>query len=171
VTGKSSLLHSLVRGHPAPRGGARGWSVAVALCLAPCVVACATFSHDLERARDHYDKSEFPEALAVLRVLADDKDALSSREQVEYSYLRGMTDFRLSEAQPPGETRDAFRKYASDYLHVASALDEERPDALTPAQKARLQASLATIEGREPPPTSDDEAAPQDSGVTSRTSQ
>jgi hypothetical protein len=79
-----------------------------------------------------------------------------------------MTDFRLSEALPPGERRDAFRKYASEYLHVASALDKERPDALTPAQQARVEASIAAIEGREPPAGLDDETAPpQDSGVTS----
>ena len=122
--------------------------------------ACATFSHDLERARDHYDKSEFPEALAMLRVLDDDKDALSSREQVEYSYLRGMTDFRLSEATPPGAMRDGFRKYASEYLHAASALDKARPDALTPPQKERLEASLATLAGTAPPATDDGAAAP-----------
>jgi len=139
------------------------------LLTAASLSACATFSHDLERARDHYDKSEFPEALALLRVLDDDKDALSSREQVEYSYLRGMTDFRLSEATPPGEKRDAFRKYATDFLHAAEALDKQRPDALSPAQKARIEASLASLEGREPPATDDAPAPPHDSAAASGT--
>lgn len=124
------------------------------------LAGCATFSRDLERAHDHYDRSEFPAALALLRVLADDKDVLSPREQVEFTYLRGMTDYRLAEASSPGPTRDAFRANATEYLRLTTSLDKGRPDALNQSQKDRLTTTLAVLEGRavDDPPSSVDAA-------------
>jgi len=110
--------------------------------------ACVTFSKDVERARAHYDKSEFPEALALLRVIDDDVGALSPRERVEYAYLRGMTDFHLAEASPGGATRDAFRAYATTYLKQAADLARATPDGLGDLERVRLQQTLARLEGR-----------------------
>jgi hypothetical protein len=109
------------------------------------VASCATTSQDLQRVREHYRDSDFPKALALLRVLGDDPTALSPRERVEYAYLRGMTDLRLAEAAPRGQVRDAFRKNAEVFLGLASGLDRATPGALSEEQKARLQSSLEAL--------------------------
>jgi hypothetical protein len=111
------------------------------------LASCATYSRDLERVRQHYAKSEFPAALALLRVLGDDQSGLSARERVEYAYIRGMTDYRLAAASPAGPTRVEFRRFAGEYLAEASNLDSVTPDALAPAQKDRLKETLAALQG------------------------
>lgn len=100
---------------------------------------------DLQRVRDHYRDSDFPRALALLRVLGDDLDALSPRERVEYAYLRGMTDFRLSEAAPRGADREAFRQNAKGFLELAASLDPKTPGALTEDQRTRMHESLEAL--------------------------
>ncbi len=95
--------------------------------------------------RDHYRDSDFPEALALLRVLGDDLDGLTPRERVEYAYLRGMTDLRLAEAAPSGPVRDSFRFNAKAFLAMASDLDRRTPGALSEEQRGRVRDSLASI--------------------------
>ena len=121
-------------------------SASVIVVAAGGPVACATYRDDLGRVRSHYDASEFPQALALLRVLGDDLDALTPTEQVAYAYYRGMTDYRLSEAAPSGDTRDAFRKHAEKYLIVTGELDR-RASGLSDAQRARVHETLAVLEG------------------------
>jgi hypothetical protein len=120
-------------------------AIALAVLAATLGSACATYSQDLERVRRHYDRSEFPASLALLRALGDDQAGLSERERVEYAYLRGMTDYRLAAASPSGPTRDAFRQYAADYLSRASKLDAATPTALSAGQKERMRQTLAAL--------------------------
>src|SRR5690349_4962598 len=92
---------------------------------------CATYRSDLERARAHYDKNEFEQALALLRVLEQDVDSLSSAEQAQYAYSRGMTDYRLSGLANPGtsvaDPRQAFRNHARHWLAVSAAIEKNTP--------------------------------------------
>jgi hypothetical protein len=119
--------------------------LAVTLAVVSVLGGCVTYSRDLQRVRDHYRDSEFPQALALLRVLGDDLDALSPRERVEYAYLRGMTDFRLSEAAPAGATRESFRSYAQTLLTLASELDRKTPVALSEEQRTRMNDTLTAL--------------------------
>ena len=45
------------------------------LALALALVGCATYRSDLGRARAHYDKNEYDQALALFRVLEPDLDS------------------------------------------------------------------------------------------------
>jgi len=107
---------------------------------------CATYSQDLERARRHYQALEFPQALGVLRLLGEDYDGLSRSEQVQFSYLRGMTDFRLSETVPPaGTTRAQLRACARDWLDECFSLEKSSKGALSPDQTAKARNALAQL--------------------------
>jgi hypothetical protein len=134
--------------------------VASTLVWAASLSACATFSKDLERVRDHYERTEFTAALALLRVLEYDRDALSPRERVEYSYLRGMTDYRLAAISPTGPTREEFRRYAKQYLDEAKDLDRSTPGALGTAEEGRLTDALAALAEGDTPPLSTPTAQP-----------
>lgn len=115
----------------------------VALLLA---TSCATYSQDLERARRHYQALEFPQALAVLRVLAEDYEGLSAAERVQFTYLRGMTDFRLADTVPPDPAmKAALRACARDWLEASLALEKQSAGALTPEQTVRARIALAHL--------------------------
>jgi hypothetical protein len=106
-------------------------------------LGCATQSQDLERARRHYQDLEFPKALALLRLLTDDRAGLSEDEVVQLAYLRGMTDARIADGLPPADrSRPIFRACSRDWLLLALGLPNgER--ALTPDQLQRARAFLA----------------------------
>ncbi|MFO0549839.1 MAG: hypothetical protein U0271_15710 [Polyangiaceae bacterium] len=138
-----------------PTRGAVGGSIVLAFgllvfgLLATCLGGCtpfAIYSQDLERVRGHYKVLEFAQALALLRVLGEDIDALSPSERVLYAYLRGMTDVRLSETVPlDGTTPAALRACARDWLDIASALSRTTENALLPDELARMRATRARL--------------------------
>lgn len=114
---------------------------------------CATYSQDLERARRHYQALEFPQALAVMRVLAEDFDGLSPAERVQFTYLRGMTDFRLADTVPPDPAmKAALRACARDWLEESLTLEKHNAGALTPEQTVRARVALAHLIDVETPP-------------------
>ena len=114
--------------------------------LALVVAGCATYSQDLERARRHYQDLEFKKALAVLRMLGEDLDALSPAERAQFAFLRGMTDLRLADTLPDkGPERAEFRACARDWLDRALALDKAAGSSLTADQQARSRAALAQL--------------------------
>lgn len=128
----------------------RAW---VAICLAGLTASCATYTQDLERARRHYQNLEFPESLAVLRALGEDFDGLSPAERVQFCYLRGMTDFRLSETVPPkGTLKSELRACARDWLDESLALEKSNAGALTTDQSTRVRITLAQLIDVESPP-------------------
>jgi hypothetical protein len=118
----------------------------VALILAP---GCATSSQDLGRARHHYDAHEFAKALAVLRVLGEDEDALGDAERAQYAYLRGMTDLRLADtvSRSDPRLRQALRRCARDWLmkSVSAPATKDGTAALSTEQTARARAAIAEL--------------------------
>jgi hypothetical protein len=113
---------------------------------------CATYHDDLVRARAHYDGNQFEKALALFRVLEADTDSLSTGEQAQYAYLRGMTDYRLAgsslAANVTGGAADpkkGYRTNARHWLAVAAAIEKLTPGGLTVDEKARLQEALTDL--------------------------
>jgi hypothetical protein len=108
--------------------------------------SCATYRQDLDRARTHYEKNEYEPALALFRVLEPDVDSFSPAEYAQYSYSRGMTDYRLSALVSAGnaasDPKQAFRSHARHWLAVARAVEKETPGGLTPEEKQRLEEAL-----------------------------
>ena len=113
-------------------------------------VGCATYRQDLERAQLHYDENRFEGALALLRVLEHDSDSLTPAQRVRYAYLRGMTDFRLSELAEPGngsvDPKVDFRMNARHWLGVAAAAEVATPNSLSADEKARLDDTLKDLD-------------------------
>ncbi len=95
------------------------------------VSACATYREDLNRGQRLYEENQYEHALAIWRSLEPDTDSLSYNDQSRYSYLRGMTDYRLG-----------FRPDARHWLALAKATEQEHPGGLGPEWKERLAKSL-----------------------------
>lgn len=124
---------------------------AAALVLVSSFVlgGCATYKQDLERAEKHYTENQFEPALALFRVLEADMDSLSAGDQARYAYLRGMTDFRLSELSSAGsgvnDPRKSFRSNARHWLGIAAATEKVTPGGLKADEKQRLDEKLADL--------------------------
>jgi hypothetical protein len=104
------------------------------LALVLCVGACATYQEDLNRGQRFYTENEYERALSIFRVLEEDMDSLSLNDQARYSYLRGMTDYRLG-----------FRADARHWLAIAKATEQEHPGGLSGDWKQRLEEALADL--------------------------
>ena len=102
--------------------------------MAVVLMCCATYREHLNRGQRLYDENEFERALAIWRSLEPDMDSLSLNDQARYSYLRGMTGYRLG-----------FRPDARHWLAVSKAIEKEHPGGLTPEWKGRLEESLADL--------------------------
>jgi hypothetical protein len=111
--------------------------------LASCAVfattislyACATYSQDLNRGHRHFAANEYEHALAIWRVMEPDIDSLSAQDRARYSYLRGMTDYRLS-----------FRSDARHWLALARAYEQANPGGLEDPWKERMQEALKDLD-------------------------
>jgi hypothetical protein len=124
---------------------------ALLLALGACLGAagCSTYRSDLDRARAHYDKNEYEQALALFRVLEPDVDSFSAGEQAQYAYSRGMTDYRLASLVPPGasvtDPKQGFRSNARHWLAVSRAIEKESPGGLSADEKQRLEEALLDL--------------------------
>ena len=94
-------------------------------------VGCATHREDLNRGQRFYEETEYERSLAIFRVLESDMDSLELADQARYSYLRGMTGYRLG-----------FRADARHWLAVAKAIEQEHPGGLSAPWKQRLEEAL-----------------------------
>jgi hypothetical protein len=121
----------------------------LSVALVASALGCVTYTQDLDRAKAHYEQNQFEAALAVFRVLEVDLDSFDAAQQAKYSYLRGMTDYRLSSLTPAGsnvsDPKRAFRSNARHWLGVASAIEKETPGGLTDDEKNRLNETLADL--------------------------
>jgi len=98
-------------------------------------LGCQTYSSELARAQTAFDQNNHEKALAVFRALEPDFARLAVPEQAQYSYLRGMTDYRIG-----------YKADARHWLAVAKAMDEENPGILAPDWRTRLDESLAQLD-------------------------
>ena len=105
----------------------------ILLCWAVGLVmlGCATYREDLNRGQRLYDENQYDRALAIWRILEEDRDSLSLTDQARYAYLRGMTDLSLG-----------FRGDARHWLAIAKAIEQEHPGGLKPDWKTRLEEKL-----------------------------
>ncbi|HEX2881636.1 MAG TPA: hypothetical protein VHO25_19035 [Polyangiaceae bacterium] len=87
--------------------------------LLSSVVGCTTYRNHLNRGQRYYDENDYEKALALWRALEPDMDSLSDQERARYSYLRGMTDYRLG-----------YRSHARHWLAVAQAIEKKYPGGL-----------------------------------------
>jgi hypothetical protein len=116
--------------------------------------ACSTYREHLNRGQRMYDENEYERALAIWRNLEPDVDSLSPNDQARYSYLRGMTDYRLG-----------FRPDARHWLAMAKAFDQANPGGLSSDWKSRTDEALADLNkevfgGSEKTAPADSAAAP-----------
>ena len=109
---------------------------AIAIVVALCLAACATYREDLNRGQRFYDEHEYERALAIFRYVEPDLDSLSFNDQARYAYLRGMTDYRLGEG---------FRADARHWLAIAKAIEQEHPGGLSAKWKELLEEALADL--------------------------
>lgn len=105
-----------------------GWLLLGVSCA---LGACATYREDLNRGQRLYEENQYERALAIWRNLEPDTDSLSFNDQARYSYLRGMTDYRLG-----------IRPDSRHWLALARATEQEHPGGLSPEWQERLNKSL-----------------------------
>jgi len=98
------------------------------------LLGCSTYRENLNRGQRMYDENEYERALAIWRNLEPDMDSLSPNDQARYSYLRGMTDFRLG-----------FRPDARHWLAMAKAFDQANPGGLSADWKSRTEDALTDL--------------------------
>lgn len=110
-------------------------ALAVVLCLGAVIVTgCATYHADLQRGQRAYDANEHERALAVFRMLEADTSHLTPQERAVYSYLRGMTDFRIG-----------YKVDARHWLALAKAMDDQTPGTLPGDWKPRMEEALTAL--------------------------
>jgi hypothetical protein len=109
------------------------FGVSLALCLAS-LVGCATYHDDLVRGQHYFDSNQYHDALAIWRVLETDWDSLTVAEQARYSYLRGMTDYRMG-----------FRADARHWLAVSKAVEQQHPGGLDVQSSSQLEQVLSEL--------------------------
>ena len=95
------------------------------------VVGCSTYRSELQRGQAYYEENRYETALALWRDSKADQGSLEKNERVRYTYLRGMTDFRLG-----------YRPDARYWLGLAEAGEKLTPSSLTGDEKERLAKTL-----------------------------
>jgi hypothetical protein len=126
------LIMESIRGYPPPRIMRVG--VFMLGCCIASLVGCATYHDDLVRGQHYYDVNQYNDALAIWRILEIDWDSLSYAEQSRYSYLRGMTDYRMG-----------FRADARHWLSIAKAVEQKHPGGLDAQANAQLTQVLTEL--------------------------
>ncbi|HEX4445821.1 MAG TPA: hypothetical protein VH044_03770, partial [Polyangiaceae bacterium] len=73
----------------------RSLGACLVVALSLIAAGCNTYGDDLARGQRAFEASEHERALALFRALEPDVERLSLNQRAHYSYLRGMTDFRI----------------------------------------------------------------------------
>lgn len=108
----------------------------VTIALASSSVACTTYRDQLVRSQHSFERNEHEQTLGLLRELEPDVRRLSTPEQAQYAYLRGMTDYRIG-----------HRTDARHWLAIARTYDETTPGILPTAFQARMTEALDEMNG------------------------
>lgn len=103
-----------------------------------CALAtgCNTYRDQLVRAQHTFENNEHERTLTLLRELERDVGRLSTSEQAEYAYLRGMTDYRIG-----------YRSDARHWLSIAKTYEDTSPGMLPTDFKTRMTTALDELNG------------------------
>jgi hypothetical protein len=96
--------------------------------------ACTTVSTELRTTQSLYKDARYEEAQRWLAELELEKADMSPSELARFHYLRGMTAFRL------GQAEDALH-----YLVLAQVLDQNDESRLPPSWRAVMERTLAQV--------------------------
>ena len=107
----------------------------LALALLLGVAACNTYADELSRGQRAFEESEHERALAIFRALEPDVQRLSLNERARYSYLRGMTDYRIG-----------YRAESRHWLSIAAAIEKQSPGSLPAGWVKRMSESLNDVD-------------------------
>lgn len=110
--------------------GMTRWVAVAMLC-----VGCTTYRDALVRSQDAFQKNEYEQTLGMLRALEPDVSHLTTPEQAQYAYLRGMTDYRIG-----------HRTDARHWLAIARAHDDATPGTLPVDWRTRLNDALSELD-------------------------
>jgi hypothetical protein len=106
----------------------------LAVALPVVVASCQTYQDDLTRSQRAFEQNDHEHALAILRQLEPDTSHLSTTEQAQYAYLRGMTDYRIG-----------YKVDARHWLALAKSMEAETPGLLPQDWKARANDALTEM--------------------------
>ena len=98
------------------------------------LAGCATYHDELVRGEQAYEKNDHERALATFRALEANQSHFDVTEEARYTYLRGMTDYRIG-----------YRADARHWLMIAKAIDDQNKDALPPDWRNRLVTALTEL--------------------------
>jgi hypothetical protein len=104
--------------------------------LASSTTACMTYRDQLVRSQQAFEQNQHERTLTLLRALEPNTTRLSTPEQAQYAYLRGMTDYRIG-----------YRADARHWLSLAKTYDDASPGMLPTDWKARMTDALAEMNG------------------------
>lgn len=106
------------------------WVAIAVLCA-----GCTTYRDALVRSQDALQKNEYEQTLGLLRALEPDVGHLTTPEQAQYAYLRGMTDLRIG-----------HRTDARHWLAIARAHDDASPGTLPVDWRSRTNDALGELD-------------------------
>ncbi|MCC6526865.1 MAG: hypothetical protein IT373_29720 [Polyangiaceae bacterium] len=106
-------------------------ALCASVALGWAAVGCNTYTTDLDRSIKHYDANQYIDAVALLEVLERDFDSLSTVQQTQYAYFRGMAHFRLN-----------HRSDARHWLGFAAAAEKKNPGGLNADEQKRVTETL-----------------------------
>lgn len=108
----------------------------VVLAALSGLAGCTTYRDQLVRSQHSFEQNRHEQTLGLLRTLEPDVTRLSTPEQAQYAYLRGMTDYRIG-----------YRADARHWLAIARTYDEASPGILPTDWKARMTEALDELNG------------------------
>jgi hypothetical protein len=108
--------------------------LALGLFAIAASAGCNTYREQLVRAQHTFENNEHERTLTLLKEFEKDVTKLSTPEQAEYAYLRGMTDYRVG-----------YRSDARHWLSVAKTYEDASPGMLPSDYKTRLTDALADL--------------------------
>jgi glycine/D-amino acid oxidase-like deaminating enzyme len=109
--------------------------ILVLLCVSFALTSCVTYTEELNRGQRYFQANEYERALAIWRILENDIDSLSPIDRTRYTYLRGMTDYRMS-----------LRADARHWLSLARAYEQAVPGGIEESWRERMKEALRDLD-------------------------
>jgi hypothetical protein len=103
----------------------------LAAASSSATIGCTTYRDQLVRSQRSYEQNQYERTLGLLRALEPSVTRLSTPEQAQYAYLRGMTDYRIGN-----------RIDARHWLAIARTYDDASPGTLPADWKTRMTDAL-----------------------------